>query len=214
MKLVKWAALTLALIIVLALAGLGATLLLNPKRAAELAKRPASLAQVASENAAGEKTAGPAKDPTPPAGLTFSKRLAEAGVKSCLSLIDDLGKGVMGGVANFVPASNWDIDAPDQHMASVFLGQKYSNAKLPFGFASLFGAPRGEGGCDGVSMQILPSPLECAALQQDLLKRGKLLGNLAGVSLIQDVASQIALVPTSANTCVMVSVRTVNAAKP
>ena len=141
MKLVKWAALTLALIIVLALAGLGATLLLNPKMAAELAKRPASLAQVASENAAGEKTAGPAKDPTPPAGLTFSKRLAEAGVKSCLSLIDDLGKGVMGGVANFVPASNWDIDAPDQHIASVFLGQKYSNAKLPFGFASLFGAP-------------------------------------------------------------------------
>jgi len=30
----------------------------------------------------------------------------------------------MGGVANFVPASNWDIDAPDQHIASVFLGQK------------------------------------------------------------------------------------------
>ena len=117
----------------------------------------------------------------------------------------------MGGVANFVPASNWDIDAPDQHIASVFLGQKYSNAKLPFGFASLFGAPRGGGGCDGVSVQILPNSLDCAALQQDLLQRGKLLGGLAGVSLIQDVASQVVLVPTSANSCVMVSAHTVNA---
>src|SRR5271168_4021255 len=119
---------------------------------------------------------------------TFSKRLAAAGVKSCLSRIEELGKGVMGGVSSYFPASNWNVDAPDKHLASVLLGQKYNNPKLPLGFAVLFGAPNGSDGCDGASVQVLPSPIDCPTLQQDILKRGKLIGDLAGVPFIQDVS--------------------------
>ncbi len=206
MKLLSWAALTLAAMALLALAGLGVALLLDPQMAADLAKRP-----VAAKAIGGGADAAPAD---PAARLIFSKRLAEAGAKTCLALIDALGKGVSGGVANLWPASNWSKDAPDQHLASVWLGQKFDTPKLPFGFAGLIGAPNRNGGCDGVSLQVLPSPLDCAKLREDLLKRGKLLGDLTGVTLIQDVASQVALVPTGANTCVMVSMHTVDNAKP
>ena len=82
------------------------------------------------------------------------------------------------------------------------------------GFAALFGAPNGSDGCDGASVQVLPSPIDCPTLQQDILKRGKLIGDLAGVPFIQDVSSQVALVATSANTCVMVSIHSAFAGKP
>jgi len=200
MKQLKLAMLTLAAAMLLLLASLGGLLLLNPRIAESWAGQPSGTPESAH--------AGTAK------GFAFSKRLSESGVKSCLARIDDLGRGVMGGVSNFFPASNWNVDAPDSHLASVVLGQKYNNANVPFGFASLFAAPDGHGGCDGVSVQVLPSPNDCMTVRQDLLKRGKLIGDLAGVPLIQDIGSQVALVAASANTCVMVSIHIAFAAKP
>jgi hypothetical protein len=210
MRKLKSAVLALAIVFVLLLAGLGCVVLLYPKKVADWANGPSDLSRIASP-----ASAEPSPSPTAAAeGPTFSKRLAAAGVKSCLSRIDELGKGVIGGVASYFPASNWNIEAPDKHLASVLLGQKYNNPKLPSGFAALFGAPNGSDGCDGVAVQVLPSPIDCPTLQQDILKRGKLIGDLAGVPFIQDVTSQVALVATSANTCVMVSIHSAFAGKP
>jgi len=207
MRKLKSAVLAVAIVFVLLLAGLGFALLLYPKELSDWANGPTGSTRIASP-AAAEPSRSPAAEGT------FSKRLAASGVKSCLSRIDELGKGVMDGVSSFSPASNWNIAAPDNHLASVLLGQKYNNPKLPLGFAALFGAPNGSDGCDGASVQVLPSPIDCPTLQQDILKRGKLIGDLAGVPLIQDVSSQVALVATSANTCVMVSIHSAFAGKP
>jgi hypothetical protein len=210
MRKLKSVVLAVAIAFVALLAGLGFAVLLYPKKVADWANGP-----TASNRIASPASAEPSPSPTAAAdGSTFSKRLAAAGVKSCLSRIDELGKGVMGGVTSYFPASNWNVEAPDKHLASVLLGQKYDNPKLPSGFAALFGAPNGSDGCDGVSVQVLPSPIDCPTLQQDILKRGKLIGDLAGVPFIQDVSSQVALVATSANTCVMVSIHSAFAGKP
>lgn len=144
-----------------------------------------------------------------PAPATFSGRLGEAGVKTCLAQFDDLGGKTMDGVTAFVPASNWNATAPEAHMASVLIGQKYGNsAKLPFGLTGIVGAPDGHGKCDGVSFQILPSPASCESLQQNILQKGKLLGNLAGLPFLQDVNSQVVLIPTAGPGCVLVAIRT------
>jgi hypothetical protein len=210
MRKLKSAVLAVAIVFVLLLAGLGFAVLLYPKKVADWANDPTASSRIASL-----ASAEPSPNPTAAAeASTFSKRLAAAGVKSCLSRIDELGKGVMGGVTSYFSASNWNVEAPDKHLASVLLGQKYNNPKLPLGFAVLFGAPNGSDGCDGASVLVLPSPIDCPTLQQDILKRGKLIGDLAGVPFIQDVSSQVALVATSANTCVMVSIHSAFAGKP
>jgi hypothetical protein len=193
------------LCVVVGMAGFGAAVLLNMQTGGGNAQKSGyALAQTAQDSVAGGAHVETGR---------FSKRLEEAGVKTCASKIDSLGAATMGGVTNFFSASNWNIESSDAHLASVFIGQKYANPKLPFGFASLFGAPDGRGGCDGASVQVLASPVDCPTLQKNILQRGKLIGDLAGVVLLQDVASQVALVPTAANTCVIVSIHTEFAAK-
>lgn len=148
-----------------------------------------------------------------PVPAAFSSRLREAGVSACLPQLDALGSRTMEGVTAFAPASNWNQSAPESHLVSIFLGQKYGNqSKLPFGFTGLFGAPDGRGKCDGISVQVLPSPVNCPDLQASILLKGKLLGNLAGLPFLQDVNSQVVLVPTAGPGCVLVAIHTEYAA--
>ena len=72
----------------------------------------------------------------------------------------------------------------------------------------MFGAPDGRGKCDSVSVQVLPSPVNCPDLQTSILLKGKLLGNLAGLAFLQDVNSQVVLVPTAGPGCVLVAIHT------
>lgn len=161
------------------------------------------------------KKSEPAK-PAPVAKLpTFVQRLAQAGVKTCLPRIAQMGAASMGNVTTFGFASDWNKKFPNTHMAGVLLGQKYGNSpKIPQGFTGVFGAPNGAGRCDGVAVQVLPSPLPCQALQQNIQqKKGKELGNLAGVAFLEDASGQELLVPTAANTCVLVSVLNISEMK-
>ena len=131
----------------------------------------------------------------------------DAGVKACLTQIDELGSKTMEGVTAWAPASNWNQAAPDSHFASVFLGQKYGNQpKLPYGFSGLFAMPDSAGKCEGLSVQVLPSPASCPDLQASISQKGKLLGNLAGLPFLQDVGSQVVLIPTVGPGCILVSI--------
>lgn len=61
--------------------------------------------------------------------------------------------------------------------------------------------------CDGLALQVIPSPLPCARLRQTIVSRGKLIAELVGLPLLQDSDGQIMLVPTAANTCVLIGLR-------
>ena len=151
----------------------------------------------------------PAAAAQAPAPGVFSAKLREAGIKNCLATVDGLAARTMDGVTGYSPASNWNVTAPDQHLTSVLLGQRFANApNLPYGLSGIISAPNGKGKCDGVSLQVLPSPLPCKDLSASIAKGGKLLGDLSGVALLQDGNNnQVALIPTAANTCVMVAIR-------
>lgn len=104
--------------------------------------------------------------------------------------------------------SSWHKTAPDRRIVNVLVGQKFGNANVPFGVTGIFAAPTGNGACDGYSLQVIPSPLSCADLQKSILAHGKPLANLAGLPLLLDAGgSQVTLMPTAGNGCVIVGQR-------
>lgn len=140
----------------------------------------------------------------------FARQLQAGGAKTCLPRVEDLSRGSMQGVTEYDSAANWSSKAPDARILSSVIGLKYGNVPtVPYGFAGIFAAPAPDGKCDGFAVHVVPSPLSCADLQRSILERkGKILGNLAGVPLMQDVnSSQVALIPTAANACVLVDLR-------
>ena len=191
----------------------GYLFLATPSTVAETAvpanSETVELAQSVPKPPAAPARPAPAAAAQAPAPGVFSAKLKEAGIKNCLATVDGLAARTMDGVTGYSPASNWNVTAPDQHLTSVLLGQRFANTpNLPYGLSGIISAPNGKGKCDGVSLQVLPSPLACKDLAANIAKGGKLLGDLSGVALLQDGNNnQVALIPTAANTCVMVAIR-------
>ena len=143
-----------------------------------------------------------------PAAPSFAASLVKAGAGACAKQVDALAGATMGGVATYNTAAHWSLARPETRPVSVFIGQKFAAAGVPYGASGVFAAPNGQGGCDGMSVQVVPSPLSCAKLRETLSSRGKQVGDLAGIPLMEDAGSQTMLVPTAADTCVLVGVRT------
>ena len=117
----------------------------------------------------------------------------------------------MGGVKEFNVAAHWAGVSPDQRAVSVFIGQRFGVTSVPFGATGVVAAPNGMGSCDGVAVQIVPSPLSCTKLRAAISTRGKQIADLAGVPLMEDAGGQTMLVPTGADGCVLVGVKSVYA---
>jgi len=160
---------------------------------------------------ASQSTASPAAAATPAAATTdyqFAKELVANGVKGCAPVVETMSKSLIGGATSFASASNWDKDAPDARIVSILTGQKFGGgAVIPNGLAGVFASPHSDGKCDGISVQVLPSPLDCGKLRANIEKSGKMLGDLAGVPLLSSGGGQILLVPTTTNTCIVVGVQ-------
>lgn len=142
----------------------------------------------------------------PPASLKFAAQLAHAGARTCLGRIEQLGHATLDSATSFGVASNWIVGSPNTRPVSVLVGEHFGSPKVPYAATAIFAAPVGAQ-CDGFAIEIVPSPLPCAALKQTILTRGKALADLAGVALLQNASEQTLLVPTSANTCVLVGLK-------
>jgi hypothetical protein len=153
--------------------------------------------------------ASPSAPASAPKNYRFAAQLQAGGVKTCLDKVEELSGVSMQGVAEFGSAANWFAKAPDGRVVSSLIGQKYGAAlNVPYGLTSVFAAPASDGKCDGFALQVVPSPMSCGDLQRSILeKNGKILGNLAGVPLLQDPNGQVALVATAANACVLIGLR-------
>lgn len=146
--------------------------------------------------------------PVPPPAPDFAARLKENGAATCAAQIDAMAAGSMGGVKSFNTASTWATTAGDRRVVVVSIGQKYQDgAPVPYGATSVLAAPNGQGSCDALAVQVVPSPLSCAKLRESMSAGGRQIGDLAGVPLMQDGGGQTMLVPTAANTCVLVGMR-------
>lgn len=187
---------------------------------------PAS-AQGWGEKTTTEKTAKPAakKEAAAPAKAEPAKsadvkaadfqtmdQLQKAGVKRCLQLAQAVGQATMVGTSEYAAASTWHSKQPDQRFSVSMIGQKFGagDSTIHNGVSGVFSSPTAEGKCDAAAVQIIPTSEPCSKTQAQILEKGKSLGNLAGVPLLQNAASaQVMLIPAANNTCVLVALSTV-----
>ena len=113
----------------------------------------------------------------------------------------------MGNVTTYNTASYWAVTQPAQRLVSVFVGQKYAADAVPYGATGIVAAPDAHGGCDGLLVQVVPSPLPCDKLRESLSANGRQIADLAGVPLMESGNVETMLVPTGANACVLVALR-------
>jgi hypothetical protein len=177
----------------------------RPKRpAAEAApKKAPEEAPAAAKTPAETAPAAAAAEPDP-----IVLQLGQAGVKTCLPAIAEMGKKTLPGVAGYARAANWQNQSPNERLASVVLGQAYpEGAPLPKAIAVLLGAPAGKK-CDTYGVQVIPTKDKCTDLQTKILIRGKKVGELSGIPFLNDVnGSQVMLVPSAGDGCVLVALR-------
>lgn len=160
------------------------------------APAPAPPATLAAAAAAGANTAA----------LNVSAKLIQNGVGACASTIDAEAVPSMVGVSESNTVSFWsNVEPRDKHATSVVIGQRYgSNPAVPYGVTSLVSSPTPSGSCDVTVVQVVSSPLPCGKVRETLARGGKLLGELAGLPLMQSGDGQTLLMPTATNTCVLV----------
>lgn len=187
----------------------------DPSAAEAPAKRKSRLAARKARQKAAQ--AGSAKEPTAAAAAApsaaspaFSAQLDKAGASTCSAELNALASATMGGVSKYNLVSNWSTSAGDKRSVSVAIGQRYQDGSaVPYGVSQVIASPNRAGSCDGFALQVLPSPLPCDRLRQTMAtQHGQQIGDLAGISLMQDATGRTLLVPTAANTCVLVATRT------
>jgi hypothetical protein len=140
------------------------------------------------------------------------EQLQKAGVKRCLQLAQAVGQATMVGTSEYAAASTWHSTQPDNRFSVSMIGQKFgaNQGAMTNGVSGVFSTPTADGKCDAAAVQIIPTAEPCAKTQAQILEKGKSLGNLAGVPILQNAANaQVMLLPGANNTCVLVALSTV-----
>lgn len=166
------------------------------------------------EAAAPATKADAAAKPAEPRAADFQTmdQLQKAGVKRCLQLAQAVGQATMVGTSEYAAASTWHSKQPDQRFSVSMIGQKFgaADSTISNGVSGVFSSPTAEGRCDAAAVQIIPTSEPCSKTQAQILLKGKSLGNLAGVPLLQNAANaQVMLIPAANNSCVLVALSTV-----
>ena len=137
------------------------------------------------------------------------EQLSKAGVKSCLQIAKAVGQATMFGT-EYAAASTWNTKQPDSRFSVSMIGQKLApNSGATNGISGVFSAPTSNGKCDAAAVQIIPTQDACSKIQTQVLEKGKLLGDLAGIPILQNAAdAQVMLIPAAGNSCVVVALST------
>ena len=172
------------------------------KSSSEPAAKPAAGAAPASG-------AAPAASGTPAAEIQTMEQLSKAGVKNCLQIAKAVGQATMFGT-EYAAASTWNSKQPDSRFSVSMIGQKLApNAGATNGISGVFSSPTANGKCDAAALQIIPTQDACSKIQTQVLEKGKLLGDLAGIPILQNAANaQVMLIPAAGNSCVVVALST------
>lgn len=188
-------------------AGISA-LCLSAALAAEAVKPVAAPAPAAAPALARPAATAAATPPAAAAQPEFQvvTQMKNAGIKTCVQTAQGLGGYTMGGVTEYAAATTWHVKEPDRRISIAMIAQKFGqSAQAPLGVSSVFSAPNADGKCDGAGVQVIPTALACAAVQGQILLKGKPVADLAGIPMLQDGNnSRIMLIPSAGNGCVIV----------
>jgi len=139
-------------------------------------------------------------------------QLQRAGVKRCLQTAKAVGQATMTGSSEYAAVSTWNNKQPDNRFSVSMIGQHFAPGQnsTSNGLSGVFSVPTSEGKCDAAAVQIIPTTEPCTSVQAQILQKGRTLGNLAGVPLLQNAANaQVMLLPAANNSCVLVALSTV-----
>ena len=169
---------------------------------------PAAPAAKPAAAAAPAAAAGSAS-PGAQAEIQTMEQLQKAGVKSCLQIAKAVGQATMFGT-EYAAASTWHSKQPDNRFSVSMIGQKLApNSGATNGISGVFSAPTANGKCDAAAVQIIPTQDSCGKIQTQVLEKGKLLGDLAGIPILQNAANaQVMLIPAGVSGCVVVALST------
>ncbi len=170
---------------------------------------PAAPASPAPAPATAQNQTAPAGQAAPGSAADFqvTTQLAAAGVKRCLPAVNDLGRFEMSGVTEYAATTTWNKNEPDKRLVSSVIGQHFGqNSATPMGISGVISAPGAEGKCDAVGLQVLPTAETCGNIQTQVLAKGQILGNLAGVPILKNAQNmRLMLLPSAGNGCVIVA---------
>lgn len=136
----------------------------------------------------------------------YTQHALQAGLQNCTPIVNHLGN--MAADTDYAVQSVWNREQPNAHMFWQLMGLNYSGRPgLNKASSILVASPIGENQCEGVLVQVIPSPRSCEAIGASLGKEGgRALEGLVGVRNIMTVRGERVMLLPSAKSCVIVSV--------
>ncbi|CAH1655901.1 conserved exported hypothetical protein [Hyphomicrobiales bacterium] len=136
----------------------------------------------------------------------YTQHALQAGLQNCAPIVNHLGN--MAADTDYAVQSVWNRDRPNAHMFWQLMGLSYSGRPgLNKASSILVASPIGESQCEGVLVQVIPSPRSCEAIESSLGKEGgRALDGLVGVRNVMTVRGERVMLLPSAKSCVIVSV--------
>ncbi|MBX3536498.1 MAG: hypothetical protein KF735_02570 [Chelatococcus sp.] len=136
----------------------------------------------------------------------YTQHALQAGLQNCAPIVNHLGN--MAADTDYAVQSVWNRDRPNAHMFWQLMGLNYTGRPgLNKASSILVASPIGESQCEGVLVQVIPSPRSCEAIETSLGKEGgRALDGLVGVRNVMTVRGERVMLLPSAKSCVIVSV--------
>ena len=157
------------------------------------------------------KTIKPADPPSPPVPVVLPnpptpvRQANDLGLTACAPMLAAMSRDTL--TSSYDVQSGWHRTDPAGHVFQSVAGLNNPANTPPDSFAALIAAPAGTGGCDGVSVQILPLAGTCDTAQRVIETGGKAAGLLLNARIMLDGAGKrLILLPGFANTCIAISV--------
>lgn len=149
--------------------------------------------------------AAPSPDTAAPASELQPQRHAANGrISACYDTLARASSSVIDG--NHEAFSFWDTSKPNERPFRSVVALNYANQSTSRGAAIIINGKSASGDCDSTTVQVLPTARSCSAIQNELMKDGKAIANLAGLSLIRNPQnSSYILLPTSGGGCAIVA---------
>lgn len=127
-----------------------------------------------------------------------------AGIATCL---DGIARAATGTIeAPHAAMSNWLNGAADRGPFSSIIAMTPDNRAAPNAAAFIHLSPTPAGGCQGSTVQVVPTARSCGAMQSEFSKGGRTVANLAGVPVIQRESGERYLLLQAPGGCVIVAV--------
>lgn len=152
--------------------------------------------------------AGPEARPAPvPAAAGELQPVLHARSAGIVTCLDGVARAAAGTIeAPHAAMSSWLTDAANQGPFSSIIAMKPDNRAAPNAAAFIHMSPTPNGGCQGSTVQVVPTARSCGAMQAEFSKGGRTVANPASIPIVQRDSGERYMLLQAPGGCVIVSV--------